>query len=243
MKVNYNELSKKYDNVRGSDIELIKMFLDEVNINAESKILDFGCGTGNYVNSFHKLTEAQIYGVEPSDGMRQKAVKKNPNLIITKGNHEKIPYNDGFFDFIYMTDVIHHVPDLKKMFDEIRRVLKESGKLCIMTQSHAQIENRFYAAYFPSTVLVDKKRYPDIDQIQKEAVEAKFKWLKNVEKHRDGGKLITPEFIKLVENKGFSMLHLIPEDEYIKGLTDLKADAKKEIEFSTAGSMLLWFEK
>ncbi|WP_242985390.1 class I SAM-dependent methyltransferase [Vallitalea okinawensis] len=241
--MNYNELSKKYDNVRESDVELIKMFLDEVNMNANSKILDFGCGTGNYMNSFHKLTDAQIYGLEPSDGMRQKAIRKNPNLIITKGNHEKIPYNDDFFDFVYMTDVIHHVLDLKLMFKEIRRVLKESGKLCIITQSHSQIEKRFYASYFPSTIDVDKERYPDIDEIQQKAEERKFKWLKNVEKHRGRGKLITPEFIKLVEDKGFSMLHLIPEGEYIKGLADLKADAGKENELTTAGSMLVWFEK
>ena len=43
-----------------------------------------------------------------------------------------------------MTDVIHHVPDVDRMFEEIERVLKYEGKLCIVTESHVQIDDRFY---------------------------------------------------------------------------------------------------
>jgi len=41
---------------------------------------------------------------------------------------------------------------------------------------------------------------------------------------------ITPnnEFIRLVENKGFSIFHLITEEEYEKGLALLKIDNEKK---------------
>jgi ubiquinone/menaquinone biosynthesis C-methylase UbiE len=129
--------------VREADVNLINLFLGEVNFAENTRVLDFGCGTGNYADKLQKITSAKVYGVEPSAGMREKAKAKNTNVIFAAGNHENIPFLDDFFDFVYMTDVIHHIPELDVMFTEIKRVLKASGKLCILTQSHRQIEHRF----------------------------------------------------------------------------------------------------
>ena len=87
MTVNYNEISKNYDSVRNEDKSVIELFVEELKITENTRILDFGCGTGNYVNVLQRLTHAQVYGVEPSDGMREKAIAKNPNITFVKGNH------------------------------------------------------------------------------------------------------------------------------------------------------------
>lgn len=133
MKINYDKVSIEYDDVRKADIELINYFLEEISLNRNTKVLDFGCGTGNYTDKIKKITKADVYGVEPSDGMRIKAINKNDKIIYKKGDHENIPFPDNFFDFIYMTDVIHHVPDIDKMFNEFNRILKKEGKVCIET--------------------------------------------------------------------------------------------------------------
>lgn len=91
-----------------------------------------------------------------------------------KGSHESIPFADNYFDFVYMTDVIHNIPDMRIIFKEIGRVLKSGGRLCIVTESHKQIEDRFYVKYFPTTI-VDKGRYPDIDEIINKAQAHIFK--------------------------------------------------------------------
>lgn len=243
MKVDYNEISKKYDDVRSADLKLINLFSDEVGISDKTRILDFGCGTGNYADKLQRVTGAKIFGVEPSDGMRDNAKAKNSNIKIFKGNHEKIPFENSFFDFIYMTDVIHHVPDIEIMFNEFKRVLKIDGKVCVATQSHKQIENRFYVKYFPSTAKVDKERYPDIKEIiltgQKEGLE----YIKSVIYGDDEPVRVGQEFVKLVEKKGYSMLHLIEDDEYIQGLKQLKNDVKNgDFEIETAGGTLIWFK-
>jgi ubiquinone/menaquinone biosynthesis C-methylase UbiE len=144
MSVNYNEISKTYDSVRSENKGLVELFIEEMKIIKATRVLDFGCGTGNYANALQRLTQAQVYGVEPSDGMRKKAAAKNPNIAFVNGDHENIPFEDNFFDFVYMTDVIHHIPDIAAMFTEIGRVLKSGGSLCIVTESHEQIDNRFY---------------------------------------------------------------------------------------------------
>lgn len=131
-----------------ANIKTIQLFAEELPLEGKT-ILDFGCGTGNFAYALKKLTNAEVYGVEPSDGMREKALRKG-NIIIKKGDHKCIPYEDDLFDFIYMTDVIHHVPDLQAMFTEFGRVLKPNGLICIVTESYRQLENRFWVKYYNS---------------------------------------------------------------------------------------------
>lgn len=244
MQVNYNNISKNYDDVRNADLELINMFLKMTMINENTKVLDFGCGTGNYADKLQRITGARVYGVEPSEGMREKARQKNASLSIVEGNHENIPFEENFFDFIYMTDVIHHVPDINRMFEEINRVLVGEGKLCICTQSHNQIENRFYVKYFPSTAIVDKKRYPDVDVIKTVGEKNGLRYLKNIIMGEGDIINVDMDFVELVRNKGYSMFHLIPEEEYEKGLLKLEEDMNKSgLAVKISGDSLVWFIK
>ena len=130
MQIDYNALAQSYDLTRTANINTINLFAAELPLDGK-KILDFGCGTGNFAYAIKRLTTADIYGVEPSDGMREKSLQKG--LDVRVGNHLSVPFEDCYFDFIYMTDVIHHVPDLAMMFSEFRRVLKPNGLVCILT--------------------------------------------------------------------------------------------------------------
>ncbi|NLU31490.1 MAG: class I SAM-dependent methyltransferase [Clostridiaceae bacterium] len=244
MEVNYNEISRTYDQVRKENRDLLEIFIEEVGITDRTRILDFGCGTGNYADALQRLTHAQVYGVEPSDGMREKAIAKNPNITFVNGNHENIPLEDNYFDFVYMTDVIHHIPDVSMMFSEIRRVLKRGGSLCIVTESHDQIDNRFFVKYFPSTATVDKRRYPDIDEIISKATEQSLEHIKNVVKGEGAVGPVTSQFVELVRNKGYSMFHLIPDDEYNEGLKQLETDVLSgNLICRHSGETLVWFRK
>ncbi len=166
--VDYNEISKIYDDVREAEVTLINHFLQELPSQGGLAALDIGCGTGNYTDLFQKVTRAQgwrVYGIDPSEGMLAKARQKNTLVLFQQGSAAHIPMLDGFFDFAYLTDVIHHVPNILEMIQEIRRVLKPQGKLCIVTQSHRQIALRPTAQFFPGTVAIDQARYPDIPAI------------------------------------------------------------------------------
>jgi ubiquinone/menaquinone biosynthesis C-methylase UbiE len=126
--IDYNVLAKKYDLTRTADFDILNRFVEEIPLDGKT-ILDFGCGTGNFAFALSKLTTAKVYGIEPSDGMIEKAAAKN--IDVKKGDHSDIPFDDDFFDFIYMTDVIHHIPDLNTMFTELMRVMKSDGLVCV----------------------------------------------------------------------------------------------------------------
>lgn len=243
-KVNYNEISQVYDNVRQADIELINSFLLEIRIGKETRVLDIGCGTGNYTELLQKVTRSEVYGVEPSEGMLAKAKEKESKVVFKQGNAQELPFDDNFFDFVYMTDVIHHVPEIGAMFAEINRVLKEEGEVCIVTQSHQQIENRPIVKYFPETAMVDKERYPDINEI---IVKAEGKGLKfNRKTILNENELIElgEEYLELVKKKGYSMLHLISDEEYCEGLKQLESEImNRKITSKLSGETMVWLIK
>ena len=240
--VDYDKLSRNYDDVRRSDVELIQHFIGELDLYESVNVLDVGCGTGNHLDAFQKMSDSDFYGVEPSAGMRQKAMDKNPNLIIKEGSAYDIPFADDFFDFIYMTDVIHHVNDYERMFREFSRVSKIKGRICIVTQSHPQIERRPIAKFFPETVQVDQQRYPTIDEIVQSA--GHFKLLKVDTIHEQTTTTLGANFLELVRKKGYSMLHLISDSAFERGLQHLESEFQHgEIEATNAGNTLVWLQK
>ena len=87
MKLDYDVLSQEYDLARHIDIDTVERLLAKIEIAPNAKILDFGCGTGNYACAIKKITGADGFGVEPSDGMRQKAIAKNAGVRFLKGDH------------------------------------------------------------------------------------------------------------------------------------------------------------
>lgn len=245
--VNYNEISKIYDTVREGDVILINHFLQELPPAASLNILDVGCGTGNYANLFQKATQSkhcQVYGIEPSEGMISKARQKNSQVIFRQATAEDIPFEADFFDFVYMTDVIHHIPDVRKMFAEIQRILKPQGKVCIATQSHRQIEKRPIAQFFPGTVRVDQERYPDIDQVIAAGQFRGLVYLKQEILFEGEAVDLGADFLELARKKGYSMLHLLTEEEYQIGLRKLENTLQSgSIRAKAAGETLVWFTK
>ncbi|HSK87794.1 MAG TPA: class I SAM-dependent methyltransferase [Anaerolineales bacterium] len=245
--VNYNEISKNYDDVREGDILLINHFLQEISSDDALTILDIGCGTGNYTDLFQRVTQEkqyQVHGIEPSEGMIDKARTKNSHIIFKQATADSIPFDDHFFNFVYMTDVIHHIPDIRRMFSEIQRILKPRGKVCIVTQSHRQVEARPIAQFFPGTVRVDKQRYPDIDRIIAAAQFAGLTYQKQEILFEGEAMAVGADFLELVRKKGYSMLHLLTEQEYQTGLSKLEdALQNGHIQAQAAGETLVWFTR
>jgi len=244
MKMDYDSLSQDYDLTRSIKLDTVKRLTGKIDFSADTRVLDFGCGTGNYAHAVKKLTGADVYGVEPSDGMREKAVEKASGAVFLKGDHTGIPLSSLSIDLAYMTDVIHHVPDIKAMFCELNRVLKPKGLICVVTESHKQLETRFWSAYFPATVAVEKKRYPDIGVIIDAAAACGLSLQALDTTDREQELCISPEFMELVERKGFSMFRLISDVDYESGLKTLRRDfEKKTVIHTDHGESFVWLAK
>ncbi len=93
------------------------------------KILDIGCGIGFYANYIAK-TGAKTYGIDMSSEyikQAKKYAKFKINFKVADAN--KLPFKNGFFDKVLMTEVLEHIPDYKKALTQLCRVLRKGGKL------------------------------------------------------------------------------------------------------------------
>jgi len=240
--IDYSAAAETYDHTRTHSDDVIDRFCAIVPLDPSVSILDFGCGTGNYLTRIHQRFNCRCYGVEPSEGMLSKATSKAGTLNIEKGDHRAIPFPSETFEFTYMTDVIHHVPSLPEMFRELLRVLKTGGLLCIVTESHAQIDGRFYNRYFPSLAANEKRRYPDVGEITTHAQQAGF-CSTATEMASSPSREVSDTFLRNVAEKNWSMFRLLSEQEFSTGLCGLSGDLGRSFESSSAGTTFLWFRK
>ena len=242
--IDYDQISQIYDDVRQADLDLIHAFLEQLQFDAASRVLDIGCGTGNYTGLLQKVTGAELFGVDPSQGMLDRARRKNPQITFRQAEAASLPFSNGFFDFIYMTDVIHHIPDVAALFAEVHRVLKPCGSICVVTQSHQQIAARPIAQFFPGTIAADQRRYPDLPIIIQAGQQAGLAHAGTVLSGVGDAIELDQAYLELVRKKGYSMLHLISEQEYALGVTKLESRLQAgPFKAKSAGESLVWFKK
>ncbi len=97
------------------------------------KVLENGCGVGMYVK--HLAQQAtHITGLEYDPARAKDARILNqdfPNSSIVNAAGEKLPFPAKYFDMILSHEVLEHVNDDQKAFDEMVRVLQPGGRLII----------------------------------------------------------------------------------------------------------------
>jgi ubiquinone/menaquinone biosynthesis C-methylase UbiE len=238
--IDYDKVSRVYDNVRVGNPEMVHQLLQGANINHKSLVLDVGCGTGNNTLLFAEATHAKVTGLDISYGMLEKAKKKAEWIQLVQGIAGSLPFSNEVFQFAFMTEVLHHLPDISQALSEIFRVLELGGSICIVTQSHKQIDCRMTSRFFPASARVDKERYPDIDVIEENLTKTGFRGIVFKEYQFQPTRL-GKDYLETVTNRGYSMLHKIGKDEYDRGLEDLRtAFAKGEDLIYSAGYTFLW---
>lgn len=228
MAYDYNKISKVYDDVRKAEFEVVKSIIEKAQIHEGSSVLEIGCGTANYLNLINQLTQAEVWGVDRSQGMLNKAKKKCPNAIFVEDDAvelSKIP--DGTFNLVYMVDVIHHIKNIHTMFQNIKRVLKEGGLLMIFSDSHDHIRNRLTTKYFPETLDPELERYQDTPELIRSLSEVGYKQIDSGILEIEDDDSYGPKLIEIASKKGFSMFGMISDKAITEGIEKIKEDLLK----------------
>ena len=95
-------------------------------------ILDVGCGYGRSLNELYKRKYKNLTGIDYSQGMINRGLKKYPHLNLIKTDGEEIPFPDNTFDAALLIAVLTSnitLEDQENIISEIIRVLKPDGIL------------------------------------------------------------------------------------------------------------------
>ena len=93
----------------------------------KTKILDIGCGTGEFSRNLQKKKNALIWGIDINKENIKVCREKNPFGKYFVLPAEKINFEENFFDEVYMNEVMEHVNDTKKVIKIIKKILKPKG--------------------------------------------------------------------------------------------------------------------
>jgi ubiquinone/menaquinone biosynthesis C-methylase UbiE len=95
-------------------------------------ILEIGTGTGLLGKEVAMQSDAIIFGVDISDRMISRAHELGVYETTTRANAERLPFQDGAFDSVYSTFVLHSVLNPKRAMQSIYRVLKHGGSAVVV---------------------------------------------------------------------------------------------------------------
>jgi ubiquinone/menaquinone biosynthesis C-methylase UbiE len=240
----FDEFSNRYDKLRTADLDILHIFIDKTKIQENSKILDFGCGTGNYLLALKNMGFNNLYGIDNSPGMLSYAKKKlEANFYLA--NHYNYPMFEDLFDFIYLIEVIHLIENIELLFDRFNQSLKRGGKIAIVTESYEQINNRFYKEYFPSITAININRYPSIDKILTTFKQFGFTLIESICYKQDSPLVVDNDYLTKIKEKYLSTFALIPQKEFDSGIKVLEEEliSKKSFEVKYWGKTILFLKR
>jgi ubiquinone/menaquinone biosynthesis C-methylase UbiE len=111
---------------------------------ARGRVLEVGMGSAINLEFYDQSQVEMVYGLEPSEGMRRKAL---PNLnrspiavewLDLPG--EKIPLEDNSVDTVLLTFTLCTIPDWHAALLQMKRVLKPGGDLLFLEHGEAPHE-------------------------------------------------------------------------------------------------------
>lgn len=105
------------------------------------KILEIGCGTGEFSRSIEGVEEA--WGVEPMTKPAGQAAGHLFRVIAAKFDDAKANLPKAYFDLVICNDVIEHMPDHDLFLEEIRSFIAPGGVLVGSIPNVRQIQNLY----------------------------------------------------------------------------------------------------
>jgi ubiquinone/menaquinone biosynthesis C-methylase UbiE len=219
MKTNYEALATRYAKHRSIHPEVLAALT--ATLDQTARVLEVGCGTGNYICAVGELIGCDCVGLEPSAAMLQELQRRGCLVQSVQGAAEKLELPDQSFDLVFSVDAVHHFVDRVAAFGEAFRVLKTGGHICTVTDSEWIIRHRVpLASHFPETVDVELVRYPSIDTLLFEMRRAGFD--SPVQQMVEHSYDLTNACA--YRDKVFSSLLGISEEAFQRGLGRLQAD-------------------
>lgn len=145
-KRHYDMISHFYDLLEGGfEKEYRAMGVEELGVNAGDHVLEIGFGTGEALITLGELVGSRgaVAGIDISTGMASISKSKLEregavdNISLVCGDAVDLPFKGEFFDkvFLSLTLELFDTPDIPKVINEIKRVMKVGGKIGLVSLS------------------------------------------------------------------------------------------------------------
>lgn len=144
----FDVVAPSYDASRRANPDLTAALVAALDAPAGARVLDLGCGTGNYAVEL-EARGLRVAGIDPEPAMLHRAAAKlPPTHPLVLGDGRALPFRDGVFEGAFSILVLHHVPDWPRILAEARRVLR-GGRYVVFLSTREQMANFWLREYLP----------------------------------------------------------------------------------------------
>ena len=148
----YNRISRFYDYLTGAfERKYREMALSQLSIQEGETVLEIGFGPGHCLKRIAQSAgnAGKAYGIDISSGMlevtkrRLEKAQLLDRVELYCGDAVNLPYDDNTFDagFMSFTLELFDTPEIPKVLEEVKRVLKPGGRLGIISMSREDGES------------------------------------------------------------------------------------------------------
>lgn len=130
-KQSFGKVVEDYDKYRPSyPADVLNLLKNEFGLNANSKVLEIGCGTGQFTQLIAPIG-CDIDAVDISNEMISYAKSKldQPNVKFYNASFEDFATEPNKYDFIVSATAFHWVTPIARL-NQTAKVLKDDGLLC-----------------------------------------------------------------------------------------------------------------
>ena len=114
---------------------------------SEKKILDIGCGTGDFLVTC-KNNGWNVVGVEPNKNARDLAESKISKSTTSKVFTDINELDSEKFDVITLWHVLEHVPNLEAYISKLKSLLKADGVLIVAVPNYKSYDALYYKQFW-----------------------------------------------------------------------------------------------
>jgi ubiquinone/menaquinone biosynthesis C-methylase UbiE len=155
---NYDRISSWYDVLEGySETRSRELALQRLFVREGESVLEIGVGTGHSVLALAQAVgeSGRVFGIDLSPKMLEitRARLSRAGLLsrvkLERGDAGQLPYEAGVIDAVFMSFVLElfDTPEIPRVLSGCRRVLKEGGRICVVSLSKQGKSNWMRSLY------------------------------------------------------------------------------------------------
>ena len=157
-KRSYDRISRYYDFLTGVfERKYAEMALERLSISEGETVLEIGFGTGYCLKRIAESVgpKGKAYGIDLSTGMMKISKERlekaglEDRVKLFCGDAASLPFDDRVFDAVFMSFTLElfDTPEIPKVLEQIKRVLKPEGRFVVVSMSKENGESVFLKLY------------------------------------------------------------------------------------------------
>ena len=110
------------------------------------RVLDVGCGNGDYLNSLKKRGIEYCVGIDFDKNAVEYCISKGLNVKCQ--TVEELALSNEKFDIIVINHVVEHIYDFREFLNAVRKLLNKDGYICIRTPNNNSVSQVIFGKFW-----------------------------------------------------------------------------------------------